>query len=210
MITPVAIFYAGYKTTTSDQTRQEENHKFDQARQEQNHKFDILVRVGPSLFESEPGKKLLALAIIAEAGLQKELVVPIFWAARDALKDPEFAKKARDTLSNWLSAEELLELASSSADPGVSAAASEVVAQNSQIERIQEIAAQSGNRAVRDKAKDLLDRSPYIVYIASVNSQTDADTSTRTANATFRAKRVELTAEVISPKKIVRRTGEFL
>jgi hypothetical protein len=190
MITPIAIFVAGYMIATSDQ-----------AKQEQNRKFDILIRVGPSLFESEPGKKILALTIIDEAGLQRELVVPVLMIAGDALKDTRVAKRARDILAKYLSPEQLLEIASSDTDPGISAAASEVVAQNSLIEEIQEIAAKSGNQAVRNEAKALLDKSPYVVYIASVNSQNDADTSSRTANATFRAKHIELTAEVIPPEE---------
>jgi hypothetical protein len=159
-----------------------------------------LVRVGPSLFESDPGKKLLALTIIDDAELPKQLVDSVLIIAADALKDPRVAKKSREILYKYLSKEQLLEIAGSDTDPEISAAASEVVAQQS-LEKVQEIATQNENQSIRGAAQRLLDRTSYIVYIRSTTDKEDADRAVKKANATFLVKHVELTAEVIPPEE---------
>jgi hypothetical protein len=188
MITPAAIFYLGYVIATADQRRQE-----------QNRKFDILIRVGPTLFEDEPKKILFALRVIDDAGLDKSLVVPVLMIAKDAFRRPEVANGARDLLSKWVPPEQLLDIASSNPDPNIRAAASEVVAQNSQPETVQQIATQPVNPAVGKEAKSVLD-THWVVWIASTSNPVDANTIAKAANDTFSSKRIELTAEVSSPE----------
>jgi len=195
MITPIAIFVVGYLITVGEQ-----------ARQEQNRKFDVLVRVGPTLFENDSRKILFALQIIYDAGVDKDLVIPILMLIKDAFSRPEIARAARALLAKWLtlepnglSLEQLLDIASSNPDPNIRIAATEVVAQNSQPEKIQELAVQTGSPAVRSGATGVLD-TPYVVWIASMSVQSAANAFAKAANETFLNKKVELSADVVSPE----------
>jgi hypothetical protein len=187
MVTPIAIFYVGYVITNEDQRRQE-----------QNRKFDILIRVGPFLLEDEPRKILFALRMIDDAGLDKGLVGPVLVIAKDVFRRPEVANEARDLLSKWVPPEQLLEIASSNPDPTLRAVASQVVAQNSQPERVQQIAAQTASPAVQKAARSVLD-THWVVWIASTSNENDANRIAKVANDTFLSRRIGLTAEVSSP-----------
>jgi hypothetical protein len=187
MITPAAIFYLGHVIASEDQRRQE-----------QNRKFDILIRVGPELFEEEPRKILFALRMIDDAGLDKGLVVPVLMIAKDVFRRPEVANEARDLLAKWVPPGQLLDIASSNPDPNIRSAASEVVAQNSQPEQVQQIATQTESPAVQKEAKIVLD-THWVVWIASTSNQSDANTIAKAANDIFLSKRIDLTAEVSSP-----------
>ena len=192
-VTPLAIFFAGYMIANSEREKQEHNQK-----------LDILIRVGPSLFEKEPGKKLLALTLIDEAGLTKEFVTPVLLAASSSLNDPQVISQARGMLENYLTYEELLKISGSSSDKTVAQSARDVVAQSQSPDKIREIANQPSNAnkpstdVVISQAKQILSDS-YIVYIASSADQQNAEELEKNANGRFSNNNIKLIASIITP-----------